>query len=201
MAASTIKIEPSTAAAAVDVATKTVSDVHYQKMQMVVGDDTEAVVVNNGQQISANSVPVVLPSDQVVDVDINTLGQQLAAASISVVLASDHGNVPVSSGVKSSGTASTLTGVSTSTPVDLDVSDYDEITLFWDITANSGSWQLVIQAYTPTESNEVDLMSSPPMTTTGCVMLTLNVKTLLKLKLSHVRTSGTITSTTQYCGK
>lgn len=201
MAASTIAIEPSTAASAVDVATKTVSDVHYQKMQLVIGDDTEAVAVNNGQQTSANSVPVVLPSDQVINVDINTVGQQLKDASISVVLASDHGNLPVSSGVKSSGTALTLTASSSSTPVDLDVTNFDEITIFWNITANSGSWQIVIQAYTPDEANEVDLMSSPPMTTTGCIALTLNTKTLLKLKISHVRSSGTITSTTQYCGK
>lgn len=193
MAASSIKVESSSAAAAVDVATKTVSDVHYQKMQMVVGDDTEAVVVNNGQQTKANSVPVVIASDQ--------FGRLTAAGSLSVVLASDHANVPISSGVKTSGTALTLTGSSSSTPVDLDVTNFDEVTIYWDITANSGSWQMVIQGYSPTESNEVDLMSSPPMTTTGCVALTLNTKTLLKLKISHIRSTGTITSTTQYCGK
>ena len=98
-----------------------------------------------------------------------------------------------------SGTALTLSGASSSTPVDLEVSGYNWITIFWDITSISGEWQIIIQGYNPTESNEFDLFEFPAMTATGAISITFPIRCIDKLKLSHVmNSSGSITSTTQY---
>lgn len=83
------------------IATDDVSGIHYQKVKLAVGAADEAVLIDNGQQIEANSIPVVLASDVPVDVTPATP----AANDYLPVRLTDGSNFYSASGGGSSGTS------------------------------------------------------------------------------------------------
>jgi hypothetical protein len=86
-----------TAGTGTDIATDDVGGVHYQRVKIDLGGDGAASPLVRGQQTSANSIPIVLASDQSdLDVAVNgNIGQQAKAGSLPVTLASDEDNLGV----------------------------------------------------------------------------------------------------------
>lgn len=91
-----------------------------------------------------------------------------------------------------------LSAAESNTSVDLSVSDCSKVQLFWNITANTGVWKMVIEGYTPDEQDTVDLTETAEQGDTGIIRQALDVSMFLKIKITFTRTSGALTSVLSY---
>jgi len=127
------------------------------------------------------------------------LGEDGVATLIPPGVQEPSASVPVVNNQKT-GLLTTLTASASSTPVDLATAGYKNLTLHWDVTVlSAGSWQIVVQMYDYDENQDsYYLAETEAITGVGATMLTVPLFGAQKVKISHVRSSGTITSTTKY---
>ncbi len=109
--------------------------------------------------------------------------------------------LPVGNPYSISATAA-LSSISASSPIEnIDVTGFSHITIFWNVTAITGTWQIILTAYGEDDDTQEDyyLGESVQATATGRYLLVLPLHGVQKVKISHYEaSSGTLSSQTTY---
>jgi hypothetical protein len=149
---------------------------------------------------SADSTAVSVKTNEIDGKHWQCIKNSFGADGVATLVDAEN-PLPVGNPGKVSDTTA-LSTISVSTPIeDIDTSGFANITIFWNVTAITGTWQLIVTAYGEDDDVQEDyyIGEGVQATAAGRYLLALPLHGVQKIKISHYEVaSGTLSSQTTY---